>query len=147
MNINVPLVALSSDHAGYKLKHSLLEYFSSKGYKCEDLGPYNEDPVDYPDQANKLAEYMKDYPNLFGILICGTGIGVSIAANRYKHIRAALCHDQQTAELARMHNDANILCLAGRFITKEQGFMIAEKFLSTNFGGGRHITRVKKLTM
>ena len=112
-------IAIASDHAGFELKELLKQDIKNLGFDVNDLGPGSEQSVDYPDYANKLAEWIKANKDSEGVLICGSGIGMSIAANRHKGIRAALCHDGLTATLARKHNNANVLCLGARFIGSE----------------------------
>ncbi len=138
-------IALGSDHAGFKLKEALKGFLISKDFKVLDEGTYSEDSVDYPDFAKKVANDIKSKNADFGILICGTGIGMSIAANRIKGIRAALCWFPEMARLARLHNDANVLVLPGRLISSELAQWITEVFLSERFEGGRHEKRVKKI--
>ncbi len=137
-------IAIASDRAGLELKNYILQELS-KQYSFEDLGTYNQEPVDYPDYALKVVNKILDKSSEFGILICGTGIGMSIAANRHKGIRASLCHNSLEARLTREHNDANILCLGGRIIGKECALENVKVFLTTDFTGGRHTNRVKKL--
>lgn len=138
-------IAIGSDHAGFKLKESLKGFLVSKDYKVLDEGTYSEESVDYPDFARKVAQDIKSKKADLGILICGTGIGMSIAANRIKGIRAALCLFPEMAKLARTHNNANVLVLPGRLISNELAQWITEIFLSEKFEGGRHERRVKKL--
>ncbi len=138
-------IALASDHAGFTLKKLIEEELKEKGYETLDLGTNSEDPVDYPDYANLMAETLKEGKVKMGVLICGSGIGMSMVANRHKGIRAALCHSSKGAELARLHNDANVLVLAGRLIKKKEAVNCLGKFLSTQFEGGRHLRRVEKM--
>tara|TARA_B100000408_G_C10101612_1_gene142154 strand:- start:12 stop:443 length:432 start_codon:yes stop_codon:yes gene_type:complete len=138
-------IALASDHAGFALKKLIEEELKEKGYETLDLGTNGEDPVDYPDYANLMAETLKEGKVKMGVLICGSGIGMSMVANRHKGIRAALCHSSKGAELARLHNDANVLVLAGRLIKKKEAVNCLGKFLSTQFEGGRHLRRVEKM--
>ena len=138
-------IALASDHAGFALKKLIEEELKEKGYETLDLGTNSEDPVDYPDYANLMAETLKEGKVKMGVLICGSGIGMSMVANRHKGIRAALCHSSKGAELARLHNDANGLVLAGRLIKKKEAVNCLGKFLSTQFEGGRHLRRVEKM--
>ncbi|MBL8805954.1 MAG: ribose 5-phosphate isomerase B [Rhodospirillales bacterium] len=138
-------VALAADHGGVELKALLVKDLVAAGLSAVDLGTNSADSVDYPDYADRLAAALKDGRAARGILICGTGIGISIAANRHKHIRAALCHDETTARLCREHNDANVLVLGARVIGPEVARACLNVFLSTKFGGGRHIARVAKL--
>jgi ribose 5-phosphate isomerase B len=136
-------IILAADHAGFKLKQFLLNNMENKKFNLIDIGTYNESSVDYPDVANLLAKNISNGD--IGILICGTGIGVSIAANRHRHIRAALCHNQEYAKLARQHNNANVLVLGARYINEQDALLILDIFLNTEFSGGRHAIRVAKL--
>ena len=138
-------IALASDHAGFLLKKLVEKQLKGKGYEVLDLGTNSEDPVDYPDYANLMAETLKEGEVKVGVLICGSGLGMSMVANRHKGIRAALCHTSKRAELARLHNDANILVLGGRLIKQKDAMSCLDKFLSTRFEGGRHSKRVSKI--
>jgi len=137
-------IYIASDHAGFDLK-SFLKESLAKNFEIIDLGCNSaEISVDYPDYAKILCK--KINPNKdFGILICGSGIGVSIAANRFKNIRAALCFDEEVAKLSRLHNDANVLCLGARFLNNQQSLKICQAFLKTNFEKGRHQIRLDKI--
>lgn len=135
-------VLISSDHAGFNLKEIIKKYLISKDFKVQDLGPYNNNSVDYPDYAKKLSKKIND--KKFGVLICGTGIGMSIMANRYKKIRASLVFNTKTAKLAREHNNANILVLGSRVTNKNNALKIVNVFFKTSFLKGRHLIRVKK---
>lgn len=137
-------IYFANDHAATKLKFDLIEYFS-KDYECINLGCNSDESVDYPDYANKLANELKNNPNSIGVIICGTGIGISIAANRHSHIRAALCHSKEYAQLAREHNDANVISLGARFIDFDLAKELILTFINTPFLGGRHEIRVRKL--
>ncbi len=139
-------VALAADHAGYELKNILAEDLRARGVPVLDLGTDGPDSVDYPDYADALATAIKGARAKLGVLICGSGIGVSIAANRHPGIRAALCHDTLTARLARQHNDANVLAMGARIIDAEVAKDCLDVFLNTEFEGGRHLRRVGKLT-
>lgn len=141
-----PIIALVADHAGFDLKNALRRMLEECGFESLDLGPHNDDPVDYPDMAVKLAEALKDDRAQRGVLTCGTGIGISIAANRYPWVRAALCYDVTTARLAREHNDANVLALGARLIGLEVARDCLRTFLDTPFAGGRHTRRVAQLS-
>ena len=141
----VKSIALASDHGGYDLKEFLREYLLHREVRCIDLGTDNQVSVDYPDFAHSLAVSLKKRDADFGILICGTGIGVSIAANRFKHIRAALVHDTETAKLSRKHNDANVIVFGGRLINFYTARDSLDVFLETDFDGGRHQKRIDKL--
>jgi len=136
---------IATDHAGYALKAYVKEFVSSLGHTIIDLGPDSGDRVDYPDFAKKCANAVIEDKGSFGILICGTGIGISISANKVEGIRAALCHDTYTAKLTRQHNDANILCFGERVVGKGVIEDMIEVFASTEFEGGRHANRVAKI--
>lgn len=138
-------IVIASDHAGYELKAALVPLLRERGLEVLDLGPEDRQPVDYPDMAKVLAQAVGRGEAGRGILICGSGIGISIAANRHSWIRAALCHDGLSARLARQHNDANVLVLGGRLIGVEVAKDCVDQFLSTPFEGGRHSARVAKL--
>ncbi len=138
-------VLFASDHAGYQLKSLLLERARELGFEVEDLGAHGSDSVDYPDFAHVLAEKIMASDAVRGVLVCGTGIGMAMAANRHPGVRAALCHDAFTAEMARRHNDANVLCLGGRVTGGGVALQILDLFLSTPFDGGRHAPRVAKI--
>ena len=137
------LVGIVSDHGGFALKEEIKKHFTEINWK--DYGCFSEESVDYPDMANFLAKGILSKEVVRGIAICGTGIGISIALNRFNHIRAALCHDIFTAEMARKHNDANILSIGGRILDNEKAFAIISTFFNTEFEGGRHQRRVEKL--
>ncbi len=140
----VPIV-IASDHAGYEMKQVLKRELQSLGIPLEDLGVHDTDAVDYPDMADALATAVSASDGRRGLLLCGTGIGASIAANRHRRVRAALCHSAETARMARQHNDANVLVLGGRMIDAETARECLRIFLDTAFDGGRHIPRVAKL--
>lgn len=138
-------VAIACDHGGYELKEAIKSRFSSQ-VSFVDLGTDTSDSVDYPEYAQKLAQSILKKETNRGVLICGTGIGISIAANRFKGIRAALCTDVTMARLTRQHNDANVVALGARIIGEEVAFDIVDIFLNTEFEGGRHERRVQKLS-
>lgn len=138
-------IALASDHAGYELKQQIAEMLTGRGYEIVDLGTGGPDSVDYPDFGHRMAEAITSGEAERGIIVCGTGIGISIAANRHPGVRAAVCHDALTARLARQHNDANVLALGARIIGDEVAKDCVDVFLSTAFEGGRHQRRVEKL--
>jgi len=138
-------IFLSSDHAGYKLKESIKLFLGKKKIKYIDLGPFNTDRVDYPDYAHKVAKKVKINNNHVGILVCGSGIGMNITANRHKNIRAAQCFNVKSAKLSRLHNDANIITLGSRLLTKNNALKCISVFLKTKFEGGRHTKRIKKI--
>ena len=130
-------IFISSDHAGYKLKEQIKLHLSKKKISFKDMGPYNDDRVDYPDFAHKLAKKVKTNKNNFGILVCGSGMGMNIAANRHKNIRAAQCFNLKSTKLSRLHNDANIITLGSRLLNKKLALTCVIAFLNTKFEGGR----------
>jgi len=136
---------IGTDHAGFEVKPFVIDYLQKKGIEVEDVGTYSTESVDYPDFAHKVAEAVLANEGTKGILICGSGIGMSLAANKHKGIRAALCHDYYTAEMARRHNNANILCFGARIVGLGVIESILEAWLSHEFEGGRHERRVKKI--
>ncbi len=138
-------IAIAADHAGYALKSALKGELVAAGYEVRDLGTDSEASVDYPDFAHRLAEMVAAADVPMGVLICGTGIGMSITANRHRGVRAALCHDGLSARLAREHNDANVLALGARLIGIETAKDCLRTFLATEFAGGRHRRRVEKM--
>ena len=138
-------IFISSDHAGYNLKEKIKIYLNKKRYRFEDMGPFNNNSVDYPDYAHKVAKKVKKSKNNIGILICGTGLGMNIAANKHKNIRAAQCFNLKSTKLSRLHNDANIITLGSRLISKKNALRFISVFLNTKFDGGRHLKRVKKI--
>ncbi len=139
-------IAIASDHGGYELKTGLIKDIEAKGLQVIDLGTHGPESVDYPDFANAMAGAIRDGKAARGILLCGSGIGISIAANRHPELRAALVHDGLTARLARQHNDANVLVMGGRLVGPELAKDCLEIFLKTEFEGGRHARRVAKLS-
>lgn len=139
-------IAIASDHAGFELKEKLKAVLAEKGYTVLDLGPHDDASVDYPDYGVALGRALGDGRAGRGVLVCGTGIGISMAANRFSHVRAAVCRDGLTARLARQHNDANVLALGSRLIGIETALDCLNEFLDTPFEGGRHARRVGKLS-
>jgi len=137
-------IFIASDHAGYNLKNSVISKFSRK-QKIIDLGPDSNNSVDYPDYAKKLSKKVASAKGSFGILICGSGMGMAMAANKTKNIRAALCYSKKNTKLSRLHNNANIITLGERLINKNKAISLIKIFLSTKFQGGRHLRRVKKM--
>ena len=138
-------IFLSSDHAGYKLKEIIKIYLDKIMIKYTDLGPFSNDRVDYPDYAHKVAKKVKTNKNHVGILVCGSGMGMNIAANRHKNIRAAQCFNVKSTKLSRLHNDANIITLGSRLLSKKNALKFISVFLNTKFEGGRHTKRIKKI--
>ena len=138
-------IAIGCDHAGFDTKEFIKQNLVESGYSFHDFGTFSEESMDYPDVAHPLADAVEKGDYYPGILICGSGNGVSMVANKHKRIRAALCWTEEIARLARLHNDANILSLPARFITTEDALKIVEIFLNTAFEGGRHQKRVDKI--
>jgi ribose 5-phosphate isomerase B len=139
-------IAIGSDHAGYKLKEYLKVYLQSQQYSITDFGTHSENSIDYPDPIHPLAKAVNEKEFEKGIIICGSGNGVAMVANKYKMVRAAVCWNEEIVKLARLHNDANIISLPARFISPEQGLKFLEIFLITDFEGGRHLRRVEKIS-
>ena len=141
-----PRIALGSDHAVYRAKESLRNYLTGKGYTVSDAGAWSEESVDYPDFAAEVARRVRQGKDDLGILICGTGIGMAMAANKIAGIRAAVAHDEMTARMSREHNDANVLALGARVLTERQILGVTASFLNAQFAGGRHQRRVNKIS-
>ncbi len=139
------MIAIGCDHGGFELKEHILKHLAETGVEYKDYGAYSEDSIDYPDCAKPVCKAIQDGIATAGILICGTGIGISMAANKHKGIRAALCGDVYSAKMTKMHNDANVICLGGRVTGRELAFMIIDTWLATEFEGGRHAARIKKI--
>ena len=144
-NIKGRKIVLASDHAGFKLKEEIKKFLIKKRKKVLDLGTKNTNSVDYPDYAHLLSKKIGKNRNQFGILICGSGAGMSMAANKHKNIRAALCYNTKATKLSRLHNNANVMALGSRLIKKNVALKCVGAFLKTNFDGGRHSRRVKKI--
>jgi len=138
-------IFISSDHAGFKLKEEIKSHLSKRNISFKDMGPFNDDRVDYPDYAHKVARKVKTNKNNLGILVCGSGMGMNIAANRHKNIRAAQCFNLKSTKLSRLHNDANIITLGSRLLNKKLALNCVNTFLNTKFEGGRHSKRIKKI--
>ena len=138
-------VLLASDHAGFKLKDKIKRFLIKKGNTVLDLGTKNTNSVDYPDYAHLLSKKMKNNKSQFGILICGSGIGMDMAANKHKNIRAALCYNTKSTKLSRQPNNANVMTIGARLIKEKTALMCVSTFLKTEFVGGRHIKRIKKI--
>ncbi|MCD6374310.1 MAG: ribose 5-phosphate isomerase B [Caldisericaceae bacterium] len=139
-------LAIGADHAGYVLKEQIKEYLKSKDIDFKDVGTFKIESCDYPEFAYKVGQAVANGEADLGILICGTGIGMSITANKIKGIRAALVHDEQTAKLSRQHNNANVLCMGGRILSEDLAKKIVDVWLNTSFEGGRHEKRLKLIT-
>jgi ribose 5-phosphate isomerase B len=141
-----PRIAIGSDHAGFLVKETIRKYLETGGYAVDDQGTTSEESVDYPDYGKAVGERVASNQADFGVAVCGSGIGISIAANKVPGIRAALAHDVTTARLAREHNDANVLALGGRIVTPETALEMVQTFLTTAYIGGRHQRRLDKIT-
>ena len=139
-------IAIGSDHAGFEMKEFVISFIEGKGIPFKDFGPHSADSVDYPDFSHPLAEAVESGGYAAGILLCGSGNGVAITANKHQGIRAALCWDDEIAALARKHNNANILCVPARFVSEDTAEEMVAVFLNTAFEGGRHATRVGKIS-
>ena len=138
-------IAIGSDHAGFELKEKLKQYLQKKGFELKDFGTYSAERADYPDFAHPVADAVETKKSEMGVLICGSGNGVNMTANRHSGVRSALCWNAEIAQLARLHNDANIIALPARFISEQEAEKCLDVFFSTSFEGGRHTDRVKKI--
>ena len=145
MNLIFKKVCISSDHAGFKLKESIKDFLINKNISIIDLGPVNENSVDYPDYAKKVSNRVKSKRSDVGILVCGSGTGMAISANKTKKIRAAVCYNLKSTRLSRQHNNANIIAIGSRLTKKNTALQLVSVFLETKFEGGRHLKRVKKI--
>lgn len=139
------LIPIGADHAGFQIKQILITYLVSLGHEVKDYGCYSEESIDYPDYAHPVAQQIVKHPGTLGILICGSGNGISMTANKHQEIRCALCWKPEIAVLARQHNDANIISLPARFISEQDAKEMVRLFLETAFEGGRHANRVAKI--
>ena len=138
-------IYISSDHAGFTLKEKIINHFRKKELNFTDLGPYSKKRTDYPQFAHKLANKVKKNKNNVGILICGSGTGMSMAANKHKKIRAAQCFSPKSTTLSRLHNDANVITLGSRLLNKKKACSFINLFLKTKFEGGRHLRRIRRI--
>ena len=138
-------ICIASDHAGFKLKESIKDFLINRNISIIDLGPMNDNSVDYPDYAKKLSHRVKSKKSDIGILVCGSGTGMAMSANKIKGIRAAVCYNLRSTRLSRQHNDANIISIGSRLTKKNNAFKLVSVFLKTKFEGGRHQRRVKKI--
>ncbi|SHM60317.1 ribose 5-phosphate isomerase B [Cyclobacterium lianum] len=138
-------IAIGGDHAGFEYKQDLIDILKGKGYEVKDFGPYTDESVDYPDYVHPLCNAIESGEFAQGIIICGSGNGVAITANKHQDIRAAICWNEDLAALARQHNDANLIAVPARFVSFELAEKMVEVFLNTSFEGGRHARRVKKI--
>jgi ribose 5-phosphate isomerase B len=143
-NLSLP-VAIGCDHAGYIYKEDIISFLEGKGLAFTDFGTHSTDSVDYPDFAHPVAEAVAKKEASFGILLCGSANGVAITANKHQQVRAAICWGEELAELARKHNDANIICIPARFVSEGDAEKMVDIFLHTPFEGGRHANRVNKI--
>ena len=139
-------IAIGGDHAGFEYKKMLTQFLEERGYEVKDFGPFSDASVDYPDHVHPLAKAINNKEIESGILICGSGNGVAMTANKYPHVRAALCWLPELAKLSREHNDANILCIPARFVNEKTAEEMVGLFLDTKFEGGRHQARVDKIS-
>lgn len=139
------LIPIGADHAGFQLKAKVIEFLESKGHETKDFGCYSEDSIDYPDFGHPVASMVEENEGMLGILICGSGNGINMTANKHQGVRSALCWKNELASLARQHNNANIIALPARFVSDEDALEMVETFLSTRFEGGRHGKRVDKI--
>ena len=144
-HIKIKRVFIASDHAGFKLKEIIKKFLIKRRNKVLDLGTGNTNSVDYPDYAHFLSKKMKKSKNQIGILVCGSGLGMSMAANKHKNIRAAVCYDTRSTKLSRLHNNANVMAIGSRLIKKNVALKCINIFMRTSFDGGRHARRVKKI--
>ena len=140
------IIPIGCDHAGFQLKNELKNYLEDKGYTLHDVGCFSEDSIDYPDFGHPVADMVEKNEGMLGILICGSGNGINMTANKHQGIRSALCWKKEIAELARQHNNANIIALPARFISSEEAKEMIDIFFSTAFEGGRHQNRINKIS-
>ena len=139
-------IGIACDHAGFEYKEKVISYLKDKGYKITDYGCFSLESVDYPDFAHQLAQSIETDKNDIGIQFCGSGNGINMSANKHQAIRSALCWEEEIAQLARLHNDANVCTMPARFISLEKAIAIIDIFLNTEFEGGRHQKRVNKIS-
>jgi len=139
------IIPIGADHAGFTLKESIINHLRKKGFTTQDFGCSSEESIDYPDYAHPVAEFIESHPGSLGILICGSGNGISMTANKHQGIRSAICWKKEIAILARQHNNANIITLPARFISTEEALEMIDVFFNTDFEGGRHQLRVDKI--
>lgn len=147
MNNTTEKIAIGSDHAGFSIKEFIKNTLINKGYQVIDRGAFDTNSVDYPDFAHLVAGDIASGHSTRGVLVCGSGNGICMTANKHRDIRAALCWNEEIAKLARLHNNANVLCIPGRFVSEAEAFKILEAFLNTGFEGGRHQTRIDKINL
>jgi len=139
------IIPIGSDHAGFLLKEAIIKHLKNRGFETKDVGCYSEESIDYPDYAHPVSEFILSNEGSLGILICGSGNGINMTANKHQGIRSALCWNNEIALLARQHNNANIIAIPARFITIEEAILMVDTFLNTGFEGGRHQLRVNKI--
>jgi len=142
---NMGKIFLSSDHAGFDLRTKVARHLAERQFAVDDRGPSTDIPVDYPDEAREVAQLVRDTPDARGILVCGSGVGMAIAANKVRGIRAVDAWTREVARLSRQHNDANVLCLGARVVPHDEALAIIDTWLSTPFEAGRHFTRITKI--
>jgi ribose 5-phosphate isomerase B len=147
MNNNKEIVPIAADHGGFEMKQYIIEQLVKSGYEVKDFGTYTNESVDYPDFIHPLAREINDRVYKLGIIICGSGNGAQIVANKYPHVRAALCWSEEITRLARLHNNANVISLPGRFLKPEFAMKLVTIFLTTEFEGGRHLRRIDKISL
>ncbi|MCK9400303.1 MAG: ribose 5-phosphate isomerase B [Bacteroidales bacterium] len=147
MDISKEIIPVASDHGGFEMKRYIIDNLVTSGYEVKDFGTYNSESVDYPDFIHPLAGEINNGIYKFGIIICGSGNGAQMVANKYPHVRAALCWSEEITKLARQHNNANILSLPGRFLKPEFAMKLVKIFLNTEFEGGRHQKRIEKISL
>ena len=139
-------IPIGADHAGFELKKAIIKHLKEKGYELEDFGCYSEESIDYPDYGHPVAEKVNSNTTTLGIVICGSGNGINMTVNKHQGVRGALCWGVEIAELARQHNNANVLALPARYLSTEEALLIVDAFFETEFEGGRHERRVNKIT-
>ncbi|MFT5581547.1 MAG: ribose 5-phosphate isomerase B [Psychromonas sp.] len=139
------LIPIGCDHAGFEMKNAIIAHLKTKGYEIKDFGCHSEESIDYPDYGHPVADMVEANEGMLGILICGSGNGINMTANKHQGVRSALCWKVELTELARQHNNANILALPARFISIEEGIAMVDAFFTTDFEGGRHANRVNKI--
>ena len=139
------IIPIGCDHAGYELKLKIIDFMTKKGYEMKDFGCDSTDSIDYPDYGHPVAEFVENNPGVKGIVICGSGNGINMTVNKHQAIRSALCWTNEIAELARLHNDANIIALPARFVDEALALQMVDTFFKTDFEGGRHQRRVEKI--
>jgi ribose 5-phosphate isomerase B len=140
------VIPIGSDHAGFELKQNVVSFLKNKGFDVKDFGCYSTESIDYADFAHPVAEMIENNPGMKGVLICGSGNGINMTANKHQGIRSALCWNKEIAALARLHNDANIIALPARFISEKEALEMIDIFLNTSFEGGRHLNRINKIS-